>query len=438
VKLLIFIILLGAFTLSALFPGRFVVFMGLTITNLALYVAGLALILMEVAQRNHTWRRCIGLGPAVIIFAAVALSAVYAKLYGVNTASLLDNVRSAKSFVFEPVMLFLMAFLLVDSRENGERYLLYLVVVLGILNLTTVLASLLGMELHAVDPYDLEADSTSRFSGFTGNPNKTAYLSCLLVAFQYYFYRMHKANAVKILMATLMLGGLAIVMLSGSRGGVLVLAIMIAGLAYKMRDIRVLYASIVAIPLVVIVLMASGSEQLSNAIDRLITLSSGDMSQAMTGRDMIWASLWEDYTSDAIGILIGNGFGSAQYMGIQAPPHNIYLKVLVEFGIIGLLLFLYFIVKMFRSVNKMHAGDNDPLKTVIYASGAVVTVAWLFTTLSGILIFVWFMIGLATATLSASRAGYSIKPVAHEPAVLARPGRILARKMQAGGDSVVR
>lgn len=429
-KFALFLTLLAAFVVDTLFPGRFAGFAGLTVTNAALFIGALILVVTEVANGTLSRKNMIGVVPAVTILAAVILGLVYARLIGIVQEPLIDHLRSAKSFVAEPVLLYGMAFLLVSTRAQGERYLMSLVVVLGALNLVSVVAAQFGLEIYRVaDVYVADDDGSRRLSGFTGNPNKTAYLTCVLVTFQYYFYKFHRSWIVKIAMAALMVGGLIVVLLTGSRGGLLVLMVVVMGLAYRLRDMRVIYAAVVMVPLVIVALLATGSTLLENAFNRIAMLSSGDVGQLMTGRDQIWSMLLSDYAASALGIAFGNGYGAAQYMGARAEPHNMYLKVLVEFGIVGLAFFVYFIFAMFRRIAALKLGVSEALKSSVLAGGSVVTVAWFFTTLVGILDLIWFTLGIATATLVAAAGEQRAPEPTDAPTnLIQKPARILSRK----------
>ena len=81
---------------------------------------------------------------------AVAASIFYAQYQGSYGGTLLDNLRSAKALVFEPALLYGLAFLLIDTREQGERYLLLLVMVLGVLNCAAAIVTEFGLELFYV------------------------------------------------------------------------------------------------------------------------------------------------------------------------------------------------------------------------------------------------------------------------------------------------
>lgn len=440
-KFILFIILLGAFILHILHLTIDTGIVGLTITNISFYLVGLTLIITEILGGNLSGKKLTGVNLAVIISVATIFSLIYAQIGGAYSGTFLDNLRLAKAFVFEPALLYGLAFLLVDTRDQGERYLLYLVIVMGMLNVAAVIGAKLGLQIYqAAEARNVEVEGSERLVGFIGNPNKTAYLTCILIAFQYYFYRFHKSYLIRYLMAILMLAGLAVVFLSGSRGGLLVLVIVILSLAYRLRDMKVVYGAVLLIPVMVGVLLIAESTLLENSIGRVEVLTSGDASEVTSGRNLIWSALLSDYTNSFFGMLFGYGFGASKAMGIRAEPHNIYLMVLVEFGIIGLGLFICFIATMFRHVARVLRSGDDALSASILASGYVVVFAWIFTTLIGVLDLIWFTIGISMATLFSANK-QAIRQQQHTPGMLLnkkRPPKLIDSNSMTNSESDIR
>ena len=197
-KFFLFLILLGAFVLDIVLSSTGGGVIGLSLTNMSILTVTLLLVVSEVLSGRLRSRNMTGVGMAIIVITAVLLSLFYAKVVDIYRGSLIDNFRSAKSYVIVPAILYILSFLLVDTREQGRRYLLLMVTVLGMLNILAIIASHFGVEIFRVyETYAAEDQGQERMAGFTGNPNKTAYLTCILVACQYYFYRFHKARLVR-------------------------------------------------------------------------------------------------------------------------------------------------------------------------------------------------------------------------------------------------
>ncbi len=75
-------------------------------------------------------------------------------------------------------------------------------------------------------------------------------------------------------------------------------------------------------------------------------------------------TLWEDAVQMVdSNALAGTGFNTYAYMhrvGQYEDTHNFFLKVLVETGVLGLLLFLWLVVKTFRTGYRLFRKSNDP------------------------------------------------------------------------------
>jgi O-antigen ligase len=65
-----------------------------------------------------------------------------------------------------------------------------------------------------------------------------------------------------------------------------------------------------------------------------------------------WTNIWELYSTQGLGVLLF-GYGAGQtgllaYMSL--PPHNDYLRVLAEYGLLSFLVFVSFLVSIATSI----------------------------------------------------------------------------------------
>ena len=399
-KIILYMMLLLAFILDKLIFYRVGGVAGLTITNITMYTTGIVLIVSEVASGRAKQKPMPGVSFALAALIGASLSILYAKYYGTVPVSMVENARGVKELVFEPVLLYVFAFMLVDYREQGTRYLLLLVIVIGVLNFVAVAGAQMGIQIFEGKGY-FEGEGEERFAGFVGNPNKTAYLICVLLPFQYYLFKLIKARTTKIVLAIVMLMGVYVVLLSGSRGGLLLMGLLFVGMAYKLKDMKIVYGAIIASPVIVLLVMAQATF-FQESMDRVIRLSSGGFDTVSSGRGHIWGALLSDYTKDLMGMLFGSGFGAVKFMGIHAPAHNMYIRILIEFGFVGLMMFLYFVWSIMRYISK-RTFDDPVLKFTVLAGAYVVIVGWLFTTMIGVLQLISITWTIAFATLMANR-----------------------------------
>ena len=88
-------------------------------------------------------------------------------------------------------------------------------------------------------------------------------------------------------------------------------------------------------------------------------------SRPAPARPTVTVSTWPLATGDAnTGVPAGTGFNTYAYMGRVGDykdTHNYFIKVLVETGVLGFLLFLALILRFFWSGLMLHWKARDPL-----------------------------------------------------------------------------
>jgi len=69
-----------------------------------------------------------------------------------------------------------------------------------------------------------------------------------------------------------------------------------------------------------------------------------------------WANIWDIYTSGSwLTLLFGYGIGQSQYVTVlQFVPHNDYLRILAEYGLINLVIFVGFLLHVLFSLKTGH------------------------------------------------------------------------------------
>ncbi|HEY1207453.1 MAG: O-antigen ligase family protein [Bryobacteraceae bacterium] len=122
-------------------------------------------------------------------------------------------------------------------------------------------------------------------------------------------------------------------------------------------------------------------------------------------------TLWEDAVQmiDA-NVLAGTGFNTYAYLhrvGQYEDTHNLLLKVLVETGVLGLLLFLWFVVKTFRTGYRLFRRSKDPFFASLglgLAGWVVAAMAancfgdrWTYLQVAG---YMWVIAGLVARALA--------------------------------------
>lgn len=193
-----------------------------------------------------------------------------------------------------------------------------------------------------------------RFKGSMGSSATSIYYLVLLIPFflRYLYLKEKKYLYLSILLSIL-------IILCGTR--IAILAMMFfyfLNLITLIKGIKkIIVLSIFAI-LAIYILELSLSRLFFNDNYSIKTLN-------MSGRQLLWGALW-DYLPNSK--WIGFGYGSTStYLSIVKPlggiageeqVHNDYLKILFDYGIIGLSLFIYILYSMYKKLNTNFIQDT--------------------------------------------------------------------------------
>jgi O-antigen ligase len=142
-----------------------------------------------------------------------------------------------------------------------------------------------------------------------------------------------------------------------------------------------------------------------NAVRQRITMTYDNKGGGLDHSSETRVNLWEDamkvFDSNAV---IGTGFNTYAYMGrigIYKDTHNYFIKVLVETGVLGFLLFLALVLRFFWTGLMLHWKARDPLAKALglgLAAWMVCCIAancfgdrWSFLQVNG---YMWIIAGL--------------------------------------------
>jgi hypothetical protein len=95
-----------------------------------------------------------------------------------------------------------------------------------------------------------------------------------------------------------------------------------------------------------------GPEQVSRLSFRRLVLVTGTTDLSGFFRIIHWANIWDIYSDGSLGTMI-LGYGSGQTPALAllpVIPHNDYLRILAEYGLINLVVFVCFLVHVLRSL----------------------------------------------------------------------------------------
>ena len=260
---------------------------------------------------------------------------------------LFDSIVALKFSLFDPMLFFFTFLYAVKSQEeciSMTKVLLIAVTVANAVTITNVVGiTNIGQTVWGNnDMYE-----GGRVFGVFGHANETgAVIACLLPA--YVATAEASKGFWKLVWGGMMAVSLIMLVMTGSRGAIAAIAIGGAAAGYLCRryisfakGIRwAIIVALIGIPLLTIVGAQFGSQFLDRIIGQALSGSVGEMS---SGRNEIWANAIEKMMESPLSLITGFGWGAYASMGFKLIPHNHYIAMWFELGLVGVLCFVIII-----------------------------------------------------------------------------------------------
>ena len=335
---------------------------GFSLMNLSLYVLLIAWPFTikrkgTLYQRNNVNKYLILI--IFIIVVSIPIRFLVSEIPG--TPGLLDEIVSIKVFV-NPWLFFFLISHIIEDKRTCERAILGLIILLAVTVLTVLIQWYTGIELGTQN-YMIEG----RSAGFGDSNQYAGFLVLLLpILLTPVFFKEDMKKRIK--SAFLLLLGLTGLITTGSRGGFGAFFFGLTFLfilAFRQRMISGTRILVIVLSMFVLLpgsLLVAPSEVRKQTIQRVIDPT--DPREASNP----WAARWraeqpwlDTYTSGRIGIWMGSlklffespvfGHGhEADRKVYKYSTHNDYLKYLVNYGIVGFLIYILMFIAIFRHV----------------------------------------------------------------------------------------
>lgn len=295
-----------------------------------------------------------------------------------------EDLRIFKDSLVGPMVLFCFGYLVTTTAQESKRVVLGILILFSFLNLFALGQLVTGIQVFEVAAHYVGG---GRFTGF-GNPNKTSYYLAFLLPLYFFFYRSSPSQLTRQFCFFSIFLAIFSILLTGSRGGLICVMVFLAALLLLFREwklhVSMLGSALFAIPF----LLGSSSflNKLSGAFERFLLFKTATSAEEVTAyRSVIWDEALTFFgKGGVVAKFFGFGFGSTPYYISIQDMHNWYLKMLFEFGILGLLFSLVFIFKFALSIRKMTTQSNRSYSHLIQVSFFCVFLGFFFSTLSGI------------------------------------------------------
>lgn len=225
--------------------------------------------------------------------------------------------------------------------------------------------------------------------------------------------------------------GIAAIFMTASRGAMVgLMGASVVGAVVFRRYVsfgRVVGLGLAAVALVSIVVLALTDTYTALLRDRVIGLTfSGDVTEASSGRTVIWGEIIDRMVASPWSFLSGFGWDAYSFMEFEFAPHNTYLGMWFNLGVPGLLAFLFVLGSIFLCVSEgVHScrAEQRPLLIGLWIGFLALCVSVFFVQLSLPWLYVWAYAGIMTRTaicLATERS--SERPPVGKPAT---PGGIV-------------
>jgi O-antigen ligase len=217
-----------------------------------------------------------------------------------------------------------------------------------------------------------------------------------------------------------MIGAMTLVM-TASRGGFVGLAMGIAVGAYLYRHL-ISYSRVAGWifgSLIVLILIVSFSQYGNLLAERIVGTGNADASTASSGRSDIWATLLAEMFANPITLITGYGWDVYRSMPFQFSPHNHYLALWFNLGLIGLVCGCYLLFSAIGRARRASIKALPPARGQLIAfvmGGVAVATAVFFVDLYKPWFYFWMYAGAAMRlVLCSERSAATQEVVATRP-----------------------
>jgi putative inorganic carbon (hco3(-)) transporter len=328
----------------------------------------------------------------------------------VKTAALATFIEALKVFA-----IYLMIVAAIDSERKLKIFMFVFIASNTILIVEPFYLSLFG-EGYIYNNHMLRlAGTTSRF----GHPNALGMIAAASLPFYFHVVKGSKSAALRLLCASLMLISIRVIMLTQSRTA-FVGFLVFAGIVFMAAKRKA--RAMVGIVCVLIAVWMFAPEETQQRFEtfaesyRITTMAPGSLSDeevnslgSMSSRLELMKHSFEAFIENplfGLGLECFSSYSGRRW-GVWLPPHNTYLQVMAETGLVGTFALLMLILYTFRNLKKArefiiaHGVETSTISTIVSMLSAYYTI-WLVVSFFGIELynnFWWVTAGLSIVIL---------------------------------------
>ncbi|OQX56289.1 MAG: hypothetical protein B5M53_02220 [Candidatus Cloacimonas sp. 4484_209] len=252
--------------------------------------------------------------------------------------------------------------------------------------------------------------SHSRMSLTGQNPNTMGVIMALGTMFSWYLFSKTKGSLYRLIVLVLSMFFIYVLIMSQSRGAWVAFIIASGFYSWPMikkinfRNILILIL-LIACVIIVIVLLSHLFPQMTPFLQkRFLSIF---QSESLSTRSNIWRvgiEMWKDNPIFGVGLnnfhwvfnkYLDIPFGLTRYPGAYRDPHNVYLCIICELGLVGFTIFVVMLYSFFTTLRK----NEQLLKTFMTSIFVLILVVGLKGTIVWSKYY-WLVLGLIGASLN--------------------------------------
>lgn len=367
------------------------------------YCIILSVLLYDLLVKKLITKNIPGFWVLLILFYYGSSGVIVMQLAVEDHLPLVLHLRLLKNYIFDSMILYFGAFLLIDNFEDAKRSLGIIIIVFSLLNIISQVLGYFGIEMFVAAE---GIETRGRFSGGFKNANQMAYFMCFLIPYIYYFYREASREITRKICFIAIFMSIISVLMSGSNGGILALFLVLMLLMHFMKEYKLgVYIICITILFVSISLIIGENQYFLRTYERVSRLWSGNFIAAGTGRyDIIWPTLFKIFIDGGPLMIFGRGLGSIpelllQYGKIYGTAHNLIFQAIVELGLLGFILCILFLYKVAKFIRRYGLGTDPFLGKIIIISLSAFFVGMCFSDLGLIIKFIALISGVSFTCL---------------------------------------
>jgi O-antigen ligase len=287
--------------------------------------------------------------------------------------------------------------------KDGVFLVKVIVAAVTVANITYIAAFHGYIGIPGIGPGDCERDCVGgRASGPFQHPNSTGPLIAAMLPAYVAIARSSRGFSRALWIAGAMCS-MAMLLMTASRGAFVAMLIGYPWAAYvfrrylSLRQILLWTGALIALSAVVLIL--AGPQVAVLIGKRFVTESGGsDIGGLSSGRTEFWARALGAMMSMPLTLITGFGYDAYENMGFVFAPHNEYLRIWFELGLVGLCTFVFLVLRALSTV-RSSVDWASPLSrryliAFVFGFGALL-IAIFFGNASGAWTYMWAYVGVS-------------------------------------------